>query len=130
MTSKPKPSAVIFVKDVRKLAHFYQEVVGMTEVHGDKDHVVLDEGSFQLVLHGIPKKIAASIDIKEPPDLREDTPIKVCLPVESIAAARARAVFLGGKIAPKTKEWTARGFVACDGYDPEGNVFQVRESVA
>ena len=38
------------------------------------------------------------------------------------------AAALGGQIGPKQKQWTARGFTACDGFDPEGNVFQVRET--
>jgi catechol 2,3-dioxygenase-like lactoylglutathione lyase family enzyme len=128
MSPKPKPSAVVFAKDVAKLALFYREVLGMKEVHGDKSHVVLDEGQFQLVLHGIPEEIAATFEITQPPEIREDMPIKLCLPVNSIEGARTRAARLGGKVGPKSKEWQARGFRACDGYDPEGNVFQVRES--
>lgn len=129
MTTKPKPSAVVFAKHVAKLARFYREVADMDEVHTDKGHVVLDGGHFQLVVHGIPKKIAASIEITEPPRIRDAIPIKICLPVPSIADARTRAAELGGKIGAKKKEWQARGFTACDGNDPEGNVFQVRESV-
>lgn len=128
MNARPKPSAVIFAKDVDALARFYRETAEMTEVHRDKDHVVLNEEGFQIVVHGIPKQIAATIEITSPPEVREDTPIKICLPVSSIEQARTTAAALGGKVGPKTKEWTARGFRACDGYDPEGNVFQVRES--
>lgn len=130
MSNRPKPSAVIFVKDVAALAGFYREVAAMTEVHKDKDHVVLDEGGFQIVIHGIPRKIAETIKITAPPEIREETPIKICLPVSSIEHARTRAAELGGRIGPKTREWSARGFRACDGHDPEGNVFQVRESAA
>ena len=35
---------------------------------------------------------------------------------------------LGGRVKPVHDEWEARGFRACDGHDPEGNVIQVRES--
>jgi predicted enzyme related to lactoylglutathione lyase len=130
MNKRPKPSAVIFAKDVAKLTRFYMEVAEMAEVSKDKDHAVLDEEGFQLVIHGIPKKIAAQIHIAEPPAVREDTPIKICLPVSTIDFARVKANELGGKVWPKSKEWEARGFRACDGFDPEGNVFQVRESAA
>ncbi|MEP6591577.1 MAG: VOC family protein [Gemmatimonadota bacterium] len=117
----------MFVKDVQRLARFYKEVIEMAEVHGDKDHVVLDAGGFQLVLHGIPTTIAAALTITDPPLVRADMPIKICLPVESIARARARAAELGGNVGPQGTEWQARGCTACDGFDPEGNVFQVRE---
>jgi hypothetical protein len=53
----------------------------------DKDHIVLDEAGFQIVIHGIPKKIAETIEIRNPPDIREETPIKICLPVSSIESA-------------------------------------------
>lgn len=130
MSVLPKPSAVIFAKDVDRLASFYRVVVTMAEAHRDKDHIVLDAEGFQLVIHGIPKKIAEQIQITQPPQVRESTPIKVCLPVLSIEQARQRAAKLGGQVGAKGKEWEARGFRACDGHDPEGNVFQVREGVA
>jgi catechol 2,3-dioxygenase-like lactoylglutathione lyase family enzyme len=130
MNVRPKPSAVIFAKHVDALARFYRETAEMAEVHRDVDHVVLDGEGFQLVIHGIPKKIAARIEIASPPVVREETPIKICLPVSSIEGARAKAADLGGRVGSKNREWVARGFRACDGYDPEGNVFQVRESAA
>lgn len=128
MNNKPKPSVVVFAKHVAKLAHFYREVAGMKEIHADDDHVVLDDSHFQFVVHNISKMVAATIDITEPPHIRKSTPIKICLPVLSIDAARTLASALGGKLGAKKNEWQARGFTACDGHDPEGNVFQVRES--
>lgn len=130
MSTKPKPSAVVFAKDVAKLARFYGDVAGLEKVHSDSDHVVLDGGHFQLVVHGIPKKVADRIEITEPPRIRDATPIKICLPVRSIKKARTQAAGLGGRVGAKEKEWQARGFTACDGHDPEGNVFQVREMCA
>lgn len=130
MNKRPKPSAVIFAKDVAALALFYREVVGMTEVNRDHEKVVLDEPGFQLVIHGIPENIAKTIAISNPPEVREEMPIKICLPVITIESARQKAATLGGHVAAKTQEWSAKGFRACDGYDPEGNVFQVRESAA
>ena len=128
MNTKPKPSAVIFAKDIATLARFYADVVEMAEAYRDKDHIVLDADAFQLVIHGIPKKVAEQVQITVPPQVRENTPIKVCLPVQTIEQARVRAAALGGQVGPRAKEWEARGFRACDGFDPEGNVFQVRES--
>lgn len=130
MKTRPKPSVVIFAKDIDTLARFYRETAEMVEVHRDINHIVLDEEQFQIVVHAVPKEISDCIQICCPPELREDTPIKVCLPVLSIEQARSRATELGGRIGPKAKEWAAGGFRACDGYDPEGNVFQVRESAA
>lgn len=126
----PKPSVVVFAKDVVRLARFYGAVTAMSPVHSSADHVVLDEERFQIVIHGIRSSVAASIAISAPPIVRENNPIKLCLPVASIEVARQKASALGGSVGPKAKEWEARGFRACDGYDPEGNIFQVREAAA
>jgi predicted enzyme related to lactoylglutathione lyase len=127
---RPKASIVVFAKSVERLARFYSEVAELATEHAAADHAILDGTGFQVVIHGIPKKIAASIEIATPPAVRENNAIKLCLPVTSIEAARQRAAALGGAVGPKRKEWEARGFRACDGYDPEGNVFQVRESAS
>jgi predicted enzyme related to lactoylglutathione lyase len=119
MTSKPKPSAVVFAKDVARVTKFYEELLSMAIVHADEAHIVLDAETFQLVVHAIPKAIAESFEVTIPPQVREEMPVKLCLPVSSIAAARSRAQALGGMVKPEANEWQARSFRACDGYDPE-----------
>jgi predicted enzyme related to lactoylglutathione lyase len=122
--ASPKPSVVIFVADVRRVSAFYRQLASMTVDVDDESHVVLGMEGFQLVVHGLrgePAIPAASVRA------RENSYVKVCLPVASIAAARSIAAEYGGVIKPAAHEWIARGFRACDGHDPEGNVIQVRE---
>jgi predicted enzyme related to lactoylglutathione lyase len=126
----PKPSAVVFVANVPRMTQFYQTLASMALLHEDERHAVLELEGFQLVIHalkGAPDTGAAPVGQLH---VREDTYIKVCLPVESIAAARTTAARLGGTIRPAASEWEARGFRACEGHDPEGNVLQVRENAA
>ena len=130
MSSKPKPGAVVFAKSPARVAKFYEVVACLSVTHAESDHVVLESADMQLVVHGIPKRIADRIEIGDPPEVREETPIKLFFPVPSLAEARAKASELGGRVSPKAKEWEARGFRACDGHDPEGNVVQFRESAA
>ena len=59
---------------------------------------------------------------------REETPIKLMLPVASMAEARQAAVLQGGQVKPPDAQWTDQGCVVCDGHDPEGNVFQLRQA--
>lgn len=130
MSHLPKPSAVVFVANVPRMTQFYQTLASMVLLHEDDLHAVLELEGFQLVIHslkGAPDAAAAPVGH---PHVREDTYIKVCLPVESIAAARTTAAKLGGAIRPPADEWEARGFRACDGHDPEGNVLQVRQTAA
>ncbi len=128
MPNLPKSGAVLFAKDLPRLAKFYEGLLSMTIVVAEIDHIVLESDVFRLVLHAIPKQIAKSITITSPPTRRTDIPVKLMFPVPSIADARTKAAALGGKLNPKSKEWEARGFRACDGNDPGGNIVQFRES--
>jgi predicted enzyme related to lactoylglutathione lyase len=121
---------VLFVADVERIAHFYASVFAMDRLSGDDDHVVLGIDGFQLVVHRLRGEPEPATDATGKVRVREDSYAKLCLPVASIAAARAKARELGGHVKPVAHEWEARGFRACDGHDPEGNVVQVREGVA
>lgn len=131
MSRLPAPSAVVFVADVERMTRFYQTVAAMTLLSGDAAHSVLEVEHFQLVIHALSgePKVVPGPNGEVP--VRGDTYIKVCLPVRSLSAARTLAASLGGLLQPAEREWVAeaRGFRACDGHDPEGNVFQLRESV-
>ncbi len=129
MTSIPKPGAVVFVKSLSRAAKFYEELLSLSVIQAENDYVVLESEAIQLVLHAIPTHIAESICILEPPEVREEMPIKLFFPVESIAYARASALELGGQVGPVASEWEFRDIRTCDGYDPEGNVFQLRQNV-
>lgn len=129
MPSTPKPGAVIFVKNLERVAKFYEKLLSLSVVEAESGHVVLESEAIQLVLHAIPAHIAESISISEPPEVREETPIKLFFPVVSIAQARASAPALGGQVGLVEREWEFRGIRACDAHDPEGNVFQLRQNV-
>lgn len=130
MSTMPPSGAVIFAKDITRLAAFYEQLCGLAVVHAEGDHIVLESGAVQIVVHAIPKRIAQTITITQPPVVREETPIKLFFAVPDLAQARLRAAELGGQIAPAAREWEARGFRACDGHDPEGNVIQLRQRLA
>lgn len=126
----PSPSVVLFVADVERVSRFYRDVFAMDRRSGDDDHVVLGVAGFELVVHRLRGEPEPATDATGKVRVREDSYAKLCLPVASIADARATAAALGGHVKPVAHEWEARGFRACDGHDPEGNVVQVREGVA
>ena len=126
--SKSAPyGAVIYAKDYRALAEFYEHVAGLTQREVEQDYVLLEAPSFQLVILQIPDRIAADIAIQAPPRKRENTPIKLFLNVSSIENARQTAKLFGGDMNGAEKEWRFHGIKRCDGIDREGNVFQVQE---
>jgi len=125
---QPVPyGAVIYAKDYRALAKFYEQVAGLTQREADEEYVLLDAPYFQLVILQIPDLIAANSIIDKPPRKRENTPIKLFLNVGSIENARQAAKLLGGEMNSAEKEWKFHGVKRCDGIDPEGNVFQLQE---
>lgn len=124
MPIEPKPSVVVFVADVRRMSSFYRELAAMKLLHEADDHAVMEIDGLQLVVHALAGERRVPADRAR---VREDSYVKLCLPVPSIAAARSFAAAHGGAIKAPEHEWEARGFRACDGHDPEGNVIQVRE---
>jgi predicted enzyme related to lactoylglutathione lyase len=124
----PKHGAVLFAKDLPRVAAFYREVVGMTQRVTETRLIVLESATYQLVIHGIPKNVADRLNITTPPERRVDLPTKLVFPVARLADARTAAAALGGQVDAPGTQFAARGFVARDGFDPEGNVVQFREA--
>jgi predicted enzyme related to lactoylglutathione lyase len=129
--SQPVPyGAIIYAKDYRALASFYEHVAGLTQREADEEYVLLEAPFFQLVILQIPERIAVNITIEKPPRKRENTPIKLFLNVSSIENARQTAKGLGGELNGAEMEWQFHGVKRCDGIDPEGNVFQLQKAPA
>ncbi|KAF1044254.1 MAG: hypothetical protein GAK35_01849 [Herbaspirillum frisingense] len=128
MSTQPKAGAVLFAKDVARLAAFYAQVLAVVPKHAEAEKVVIEAEDFLLVIHAVPPAVAANVEIVSPPVLRENVPIKLFLPVRSLAQARISAQMLGGGMKPADAEWSGADFRACDGFDPEGNVVQFREA--
>ena len=121
---RPAPAAVVFVADVPRVAAFYRELLAMRTLHASADYAVLELDGLQLTIHALHGEPGR-------PATRFDSYVKLCFPVDAIEDVRARAPALGGELWPADQQWSApeRGFRACDGRDPEGNVFQVREAL-
>ncbi len=120
--------AIVYAKDIARLARFYAAVADLEIVHEVADHVVLESESYELVVVAIPAASAVRIVISTPPARRENTAFKLSFAVDSLAEARAAATAAGGELDPPEKEWDFQGLRVCDGCDPEGNLIQVRES--
>jgi predicted enzyme related to lactoylglutathione lyase len=117
-------SAVVFARDFRRLAAFYEGVVGLAPAPRSDDHAVLSCPGFELIVHQIPAAF-----LSEPasalPRRREESAIKLSFPVDDLALVRRTAATLGGVLDPPDREWVNGNERTCLGHDPEGNVFQV-----
>jgi len=121
--------AIVYAKDVARLARFYAAVADLEIVHEVADHSVLESETHELVIVAIPAVTAARIVIATPPVRRENTAFKLSFAVASLAQARVAAGAAGGELNPPEKEWDFQGMRVCDGCDPEGNMIQLREAL-
>jgi len=119
--------AVLFVKDLSRAVAFYAGALGMTRVSGDNDHSILECDGFELVVHQIPKQIAETIVIAQPPIRRVWGAIRLDFPVASIADSRKLACALGGEIDDAPPPWADAAANLYFGHDPEGNQFGVSQ---
>jgi predicted enzyme related to lactoylglutathione lyase len=127
MSGPAKAGLFLYAKDLARLAGFYESVLGMTRIRASDELVVLQSPDIQLVVHAIPPHIAQTITIASPPQRRTNTALKFFFTVASLGAAEEAARSLGGEV--DSEEWQGPGFRVRNAYDPEGNVFQVRESI-
>ena len=119
--------AVVYVKDLTVMVSFYTGVFDAVAHQSSDDFVLLTLGDTAVTLVRMPPEIASTVSISSPPERRIDTPIKLSFAVGSIDAARLSASAHGGHIDSPDTEFTFGTVRVCDGYDPEGNVVQVRE---
>jgi predicted enzyme related to lactoylglutathione lyase len=128
MTHRGFIGAVLYAKNLGRLVEFYSTIAGIEPQAIEKGFAVLGSEPSQFVIVRIPKRIADSIEIPAPPEPREGTPLKLVFAVEDIAHARNSAAALGGAVNAVEREWEFGGAKVCDGHDPEGNVFQLRQT--
>ncbi len=118
---------VVFAKNKRRVAAFYQQTLRLTAEESAPSHDVLRGSGLEVVVHAIPRKYAAHIQIARPPVPREDTAVKPTFVVPDLEAVRAAALKTGGFLKPAGGAWRFRGFVVLDGWDPEGNIVQFKQ---
>ncbi len=106
------------------LTAFYRDLLDARQVHADAEYAVLQSADIQIVVHAIPAHIADLVQISTPPEIREQTAIKLFFTVPDITAANEVIARHGGIV--QRQSWRGTGFVAFNGVDPEGNVFQLR----
>ncbi|MGL5287015.1 MAG: VOC family protein [Aeromonas sp.] len=128
MAGAARAGALIYVSDLARQIRFYQTLLGMQVLHHADDYAVLENADAQLVLHSIPAPYADKVVVHNPPQIRETSAIKLFFSVSSLAQAEVKAADLGGGLLPA--QWSGPGFVMRNGFDPEGNVLQLREWLA
>ena len=111
--------AILFAKDMKRMTDFYHDALGLAVVSNQPGWVEFDAGGMRLALHDIPPRVAKQTVNTNPPRAREETPIKLVFEVDDLEASRRYLSARGATM------FEPRSWGACDGLDPEGNVFQI-----
>ena len=124
---EPQQGIVIFAKSKRRVSAFYQATLGLRVVESEASHDLLRGTTYEIVVHAIPRKIAAGITITNPPTARERGAFKPTFVVKSLHKVRDATEATGGFLNPATETWHFRGCSVLDGIDPEGNPVQFKQ---
>lgn len=119
---------VVFTKNKRRVSAFYQQTLSLDVHESDSSHDLLRGHGCEVVVHSIPRQVAASIQIAQPPEPRDETPFKPTFVVASLAQVRQAAEATGGHLKPEAAAWHFRGHIVLDGWDPEGNIVQFKQA--
>lgn len=106
---------------------FYRGTLDLQPFEEAPSHDVLRGHGLEVVVHAMPRRIAAEIQITQPPKVHEDTPIKPAFVVASLDAVRVAALTTVGFLKPTESAWHFRGATVLDGHAPEGNVVQFKQ---
>ncbi len=119
---------VVFAKNKKRVSAFYQQTLDLDLAETATSHDLLRGHGYEVGVHTIPRKYAASMTITKPPVPRQDSPFKPTFVVVSIEAVRSAAQATGGYLKPDSGAWHFRGHVVIDGWDPEGNIVQFKQA--
>lgn len=119
---------VVFAKNKKRVSAFYQQTLALAVEESDTSHDLLRGQGYEVVVHAIPRKYAASIAITKPPQPREETPLKPTFVVASLVEVRRAVEATGGYLKPESAAWHFRGHTVLDGWDPEGNIVQFKQA--
>ena len=119
--------AVVYCLDERRTGAFYAALAGLHLVESSDDVATFAARHVRLSFVRVPDHVAAAYPLADPPERRSDNPVKLVLPVASLAAARAAAPALGGSVGTQDAEWDWADGRHVDAVDPEGNVVDLCE---
>jgi len=115
---------VIFSVDVRRLATFYERVLGLEPSVEKSGDIRLRSGHEELLIHTIPVRVAQDIEVRVPPKPREAIALKPVFNVDSLEDSLSAVMVNGGVVTQRS--FTLDGLTRHDVVDPDGNIVQLR----
>ena len=120
-------SIVLWVEDLSSAKTFYRELLNAQILDDSATFVRVASNSNEVLLHLVPEQYREGVS--SPVQVREEATIKPIFSVVSIASARKAVEELTGRVNDPDTEQIYADSRYCDGFDTEGNVFQVAEGI-
>lgn len=125
----PATGVVVFCMDVPRISSFYRATLNLQAVEEESGHHRLAGRGIELVVHAAKRRIADRFPPAEPLEVRDGAAFKPAFVVDDLDTVRAAAEATGGRLKPAEQAWRIRGFLVLDGFDPEGNVVQFKQTL-
>ncbi len=118
---------ILYVQDVERLTAFYRDAFGLRAVEEIKgEWTVLDAGPCQIALH----RVGAAYRTADPGSRQAQSNAKLVMTVDRPLAQLRAELAAKGIPMGEIKSYPGLTGLLCDGKDPEGNVFQLTETLS
>jgi hypothetical protein len=117
-------SLVVFAVDVRRLADFYEAILGASPTYEPSGDIRVHSDREEVLIHSVPARVAKTIEIRTPPEPRDSSAVKPVFGVGSLEATLDQVKAKGRVVTART--FTIDGLTRHDVLDPDGNVIQIR----
>ncbi len=115
---------ILFVQDVDNLKHFYADVLGLDIVEEDSSvWVLLRAGNAHLGLHKIGEQYLSETEDRH----KFENNTKIVFDIEHNIREARQLLIDKNVLIGAIKTFHNYDYWLCDGEDPEGNVFQIRQ---
>ncbi len=117
-------SLVVFSVNVRRLASFYEAVLGARRIVEPSGDIRLLNDRDEVLIYLVPGKIAKKFEMPTPPEPRDGSAIKPVFDVGSLEVSLEDVRTKGGVVT--SRMFSLDGLTRRDVLDPDGSVIQLR----
>ena len=121
-------SVVLWANRFDAVVDFYAALLSADISDKSDDFARVHSDRAEVLIHRVPDQYA--VEIAVPPVLQEENPIKPVFEVADIAGARSAVALSDGQLFGSEREAEYGPWRYCDGFDPDGNVIQVRSAAS
>jgi hypothetical protein len=105
------------------VAEFYEQLLSLSAVHTENDHVILESQDIQLVIHAIPAQVVRSIRHLSAACGPRSNADQAVLSRGQPCRSPSIGVIVGGQVRPAVKEREAPSFVPAMAKTPKATSF-------